>query len=188
MSQVPEEPYTLAEYRNAFKKRFEFTNVTVLGSDANGTHFQWDDARGERHFGVLSDLVGPSIVRRGSSVVAVVANGASGSLNVALSPALPGVIADYLVFTTNNTGTTGANFFVSGRLTTLSNLNLLAVRPFNQVLTTVVVGSATDQTVSPEPDTGHDHGLTDGAVAFDSVVSVNSLAINVTVSWAIILA
>ena len=58
MSQVPEESFTQAQYRNVFKKRFEFTNVTVLGSDANGTHFQWDDARGERHFGVISDLLG----------------------------------------------------------------------------------------------------------------------------------
>ena len=58
MSQVPEESFTQAQYRNTFKKRFEFLAITVLGSDANGTHFQWDDARGERHFGVISDLTG----------------------------------------------------------------------------------------------------------------------------------
>src|SRR3972149_5333542 len=81
MSQVPEESFTLAAYRNTFKKRFEFTNVTVLGSDANGTHFQWDDARGERHFGVISDLVEAKIVRTGSVSGTIIAN----ALAVALS-------------------------------------------------------------------------------------------------------
>ena len=71
MSQVPEEAFTQAQYRNTFKKRFEFTNVTVLGSDANGTHFQWDDARGERHFGVISDLIGFHIVRAGSQAITI---------------------------------------------------------------------------------------------------------------------
>ena len=88
MSQVPEETYTLAQYRNAFKKRFEFTNVTVLGWDANGTHFQWDDARGERHFGVISDLVEAKIVRTGSVSGTIIANALAVALSVTLSPAL----------------------------------------------------------------------------------------------------
>ena len=56
MSQVPEESFTLVRYRNTFRNLRQFEHITVLGSDANGTHFQWDDSRGERHFGVISDL------------------------------------------------------------------------------------------------------------------------------------
>ena len=56
---MPEESYTQAQFRNTFKKRYEFVNVTVLGADSSGTHFYWDDSRGERHFGVISDLTAP---------------------------------------------------------------------------------------------------------------------------------
>ena len=87
MSQVPEASYTQAAFRNTFRERYKFTNVTVLGSDANGTHFQWDDARGERHFGVISDLVKAKIVRTGTLSVSIPANSLTASANVTLDPA-----------------------------------------------------------------------------------------------------
>mgnify|MGYP001609396449 CR=1 FL=1 len=60
MSQVPEESFTYASFRNTFKKRFEFERLIVLSSQPEGVHFAWDDARGERHFGVTF----PSPVRQ----------------------------------------------------------------------------------------------------------------------------
>ena len=99
MSQVPEESYTQAQFRQTFKNNRQFVNLLVLGSDSSGTHVSWEDSRGERHFGVISDLTAV-IVRRGSGEVTIGANATSGTLSITLSPALIGAVADYLVYAT----------------------------------------------------------------------------------------
>ena len=122
---MPEESFTQAQYRNTFKNLRQFEHVTVLGSDSSGTHFQWDDSRGERHFGVISDLIGFPIVRADVAQITIPANTVAAILDVALSPALPGAITDYLPFASPNIGVFTAS---QAELTTLSNLRLRAHR------------------------------------------------------------
>ena len=92
MSQVPEESYTQAQFRQTFKNNRQFVNLLVLGSDSSGTHVSWEDSRGERHFGVISDLISYSIVRVGRDDVTV-----GTPLSVSFS-ALSGSVADYRPF------------------------------------------------------------------------------------------
>jgi len=101
--------------------------VTVLGTDSSGTHFYWDDAVGERHFGVISDLIGFNIVRAGAVNIEVLALSASqigGDTGVLLSPALPGAVTDYLVFTTSDDAGTGDTPLSTGFLNDLSDLHV----------------------------------------------------------------
>ena len=125
MSQVPEESYTQAQFRQTFKNNRQFVNLLVLGSDSSGTHVSWEDSRGERHFGVISDLIGFPIVRADVAQITIPANTVAAILDVALSPALPGAITDYLPFASPNIGVFTAS---QAELTTLSNLRLRAHR------------------------------------------------------------
>ena len=194
MSQVPEETYTLAEYRNVFKKRFEFTNVTVLGSDANGTHFQWDDARGERHFGVISDLVEAKIVRMGQETVVVALNSLGQTDNVTLSPALPGDVSDYLTWGNPHGTANTLQGIVSVFLTSLTNLRITVGRQFTAWTSTPPADHAGVWPSDSQIDVGggHQHatdafGLTDYSHT-TPLISGTGAALTFVVDWFIVLA
>ena len=184
MSQVPEESFTQASYRNTFRSRFEFEHVTVLGSDANGTHFQWDDARGERHFGVISDLTGFKIVRAGSEPVTILLGAKSQTDNFTLSPALPGAIGDYLAFA--SAGPVGATFLTAfASLTTLSNLQVIATREY----TDDSGGDFNSEVAFDDPINGHQHNNLAGHVAAAHALTTAGTAAQTTnVRWMIVLA
>ena len=130
MSQVPEESYTQAQFRNTFKSRYEFTNVTILGSDSSGTHFYWDDARGERHFGVISDLLVAKIVRTGTVSITLGANSLSTLVNETIDPPLPNTTSFRAWANQRQSTATLANAQPSVRISSTTNLQVRAARSF----------------------------------------------------------
>ena len=208
MSQVPEESYTQAQFRQTFKNNRQFVNLLVLGSDSSGTHVSWEDSRGERHFGVISDLTGFRIVRAGSQIITIPMTFWSASATVTLSPALPGAVGDYLTFAhAADSGGGEGMCFSSAFLTDLSTLTLIAgFGPENSraatsashahgahVAHTPTTHSSIDVTVT-NPHTHDDHVLTHAAHTGGSHIHeplafpLSSLAsdIPVTVNWMIV--
>src|SRR5207245_5686791 len=57
-----EQSFTYAEFRDAFTRKWNLyqgrkvDTPVIIGADGNGTHFFWEDERGDRHYGVISDL------------------------------------------------------------------------------------------------------------------------------------
>ena len=79
MSQVEEQSYTQLQFRNAMRDRQNFRNLTVYGADADGTHFYYENAVGDRRFGLISDLTSFKIVAAGSATLTIPAGSLSGS-------------------------------------------------------------------------------------------------------------
>jgi len=167
VSQVPEESYTYAQFRQTFKKRFEFERPTIIASDGDGTHFFWDDARGERHFGVISDLVAAKIIRTGSETGTILANGLSVTITKTLSPAFTSAQIGQLRVWANARGASSAfGVTVSAILLVAQpQLRMLAWRQFSTANLTVDAGgtSPTDNAATYPTDTvadvpgGHAH-------------------------------
>ena len=63
-----EKSFTYAEFRDAFTRKWNLyqgrkvDTPVIIGGDSNGTHFFWEDERGDRHYGVISDLFVVSLI------------------------------------------------------------------------------------------------------------------------------
>src|SRR3972149_6900983 len=191
MSQVPEEAFTLAQYRNTFRERYKFTNVTVLGSDANGTHFFYDDALGERHFGVISDLVGFKIVQAGQESITIAAGATLQSDTVNITPLPDATAANWNVFATIQRTVAGilqhsivyADLLDSDGDSRFDQMRLV-MRRIGQLQTTTQ--PATTSTVSPEPDTGHAHDWPTANIAIGGLGGGTLGALTMIVFWMIV--
>lgn len=132
---VNEESFTQARFRQAFARKNQayrgklVLDITVMGQDSSGTHFFWEDEVGDRHFGVISDLIG-SIVRRGAvniDIDSFPGIAFEGEVNATLTPALTGNVNDYLTFAgSGNTGGGEGSVLGTAILTALDTLHVTA--------------------------------------------------------------
>jgi len=134
--------------------------VTVLGTDSSGTHFYWDDSRGERHFGVISDLTTFKIARQGRITVTIPALILTAVGLQTISPALPDSNLDNWRILLGP-HTTGEAFMASAVLQSTSQIAVrVAKGPGEFGVASLIAG----QTDDANPTTPHSHTLTDGTV------------------------